>query len=162
MTRTLLVLLCLVLVVLVALAMRWGWRSRMRRQSVLPDLPIVPVDLGPATLTMDGLYVGSTFADSWQDRVVHEGLGVRADARATLYDGGVLIDRQGSSPIFLPAETWDGARLAPGLAGKVMGAGGLFVVRWHLGESLIDTGMRGDDKSSYPAWVNAINGRVSA
>jgi len=162
MIRTLLVLLCFLFVVLAVLGMRRGWRNRMQRQSTLPFLPPVPTELGPPELTLTGLYVGSTFGDSWQDRVVHERLGERADAVATLHGDGVLIDRVGSSPLFLPRTAWAGARLAPALAGKVVGAGGLLVIRWQLGEAMLDTGLRADDKLDYPVWVNAINGKVSA
>ncbi len=156
MTRSVLVLLCLVALAVALLGMRSGWRNRSRRQSALPALPEVPA-LGTALLSTTGLYVGSTFATSWQDRVVHGGLGERADATATLHPQGVLIVRQGSASIFVPAAVIDRARLAPGLAGKVMGAGGLLVVRWRLGDTLVDSGFRADDKTAYPQWVQAIN-----
>jgi hypothetical protein len=49
-----------------------------------------------------------------------------------------------------------------GLAGNVMGQGGLLVLRWRLGPVEMDTGFRADDKTTYPAWVQAINGKVHA
>jgi len=159
--RTLLVLLCVAVVVLALLGMRRGWRNRARRQSGLPPLPAVPAELGGPSLRLTGLYVGTTVADRWQDRVVHQGLGTRAAAVATLHRAGVLIDRAGAAPVFLPRDALHGARLAPGLAGKVTGAGGLLVIRWQLGGAALDTGLRGDDKDDYPAWVHAINGKVS-
>jgi hypothetical protein len=161
-TRALLVLLCVALLVLALLGMRRGWRNRLARQAHLPELAAVPADRGPAGLTATGLYVGSTFAGSWQDRVVHGGLGVRADATATLHPTGLLVDRQGAAPIFVPRSGWVAARLAPGLAGKVMGDGGLLVLRWRLGDAEIDTGFRADDKTTYPEWVHEINSKVTA
>ncbi|HVU91506.1 MAG TPA: transporter [Jatrophihabitans sp.] len=161
MTRALLVLLCVVLVAAGLLGMRRGWRNRLARQSgLLPPLPELPRDLGPALLAGTGLYVGSTFAGSWQDRVLHGGLGERADATATLHERGLLVERQGSSEVFVPRELWREARLAPGLAGMVVGEGGLLVLRWQLGPELVDTGFRADDKSTYPQWVRTINGKV--
>ncbi|MGH8963038.1 MAG: transporter [Jatrophihabitantaceae bacterium] len=158
MTRAWLVVICLLLLALALLGMWRGWRNRAARQSDLADLPAVPSDLGAATLaTLAGLYVGTTFASSWQDRVVHRGLGRRASATATLYPSGVRIDRVGAGPIFLPAAAIVGARLAPGLAGQVVGAGGLLVITWRLGDAELDTGLRADDKAAYPDWVRAIN-----
>lgn len=163
MTRLMLVLACVVLIVLLLLGMRWGWRNRMMRQAALPALPEVPAALGqPVLAPLTGLYVGTTFAASWQDRVVHEGLGERADATLTLHPEGVLLERQGSTPVFLPRADLREARLAPGLAGKVVGAGGLLVIGWRLGEAELDTGFRADDKTAYPDWVRALNTKVEA
>jgi len=106
--------------------------------------------------------VGTTYASSWQDRVVHGGLGERAAATAVLYPAGLLMNRDGSAAFFLPRENWIEARLAPGLAGKVMGEGDLLTVRWQLGNALLDTAFRADDKATYPTWVAAINERVNA
>ena len=162
MTRLLLVALCVALVVLALAGMRVGWRHRLARQVDLPPLPAAPSELGPAHLRTGGLYVGSTFAASWQDRVLHGGLGDRAAAVASLHGAGVLIERQGSTAVFVPRAAWVEARLAPGLAGKVVGEGGLLVLRWRLGPALIDSGFRADDKASYPDWVTTINERVNA
>lgn len=168
MTRALLVIICLALVALALWGMRRGWRARAARQADLAAPPTVPTCLGPAELRATGLYVGTTGAGSWQDRVVHADLGLRADAVLTLHPEGVLVERQGASAIFLPAADLVGARLAPGLAGKVVGAGGLLVVRWRLATSgagsaaELDTGFQADDKSAYPGWVRAIEERVNA
>ena len=68
----------------------------------------------------------------------------------------MLIARQGSPDIFLPADRLVDARLEPALAGKVVGAGGLLVLRWRHGGQLLDTGLRADDKTGYPAWLVAV------
>jgi hypothetical protein len=162
MIRTLLVVVCLVLVGLTLLGMRRGWRNRMLRQSVLPTLPTAPTSLAGELLRSEGLYVGTTYATSWQDRVVHAGLGERAAATAVLYPAGLLLNRDGAESVFVPCENWIQARLVPGLAGKVMGEGGLLAVRWQLGHAVLDTGFRADDKTTYLAWVTAINERVHA
>ena len=159
MVRALLTLLCAIALGLVLVGLRRGWRNRGRRQAGLGALPAAP-PLSEPLLQQDGVYIGTAYATSWQDRVVHAGLGVRANATLTLHPEGVLIDREGAEAVFLPAADLLGARLAPALAGKVMGAGGLLVVQWQLGGSVLDSGFRADDKSSYPAWVRAINERV--
>lgn len=157
MTRLVLVLLCLAMLGLTLFGMRRGWRNRMARQAALPAPPALPSELGTEILRSGGLYVGTTYASSWQDRVVHAGLGLRAAAEAVLYRAGLVLERDGAEAIFIPRDAWLGARLAPGLAGKVMGDGGLLAVRWRLGDAHLDTAFRADDKTVYPAWVSAIN-----
>lgn len=158
MTRVWLVLICLALLGLALVGMRLGWRNRGRRQADLPVLPNVPDQLGePALPPLDGVYVGTAFVSSWQDRVVHGGLGARANATVSAHPEGVLIDREGAGPVFLPAASITGSRLAPGLAGKVVGPGGLLVISWRLGEAELDTGFRADDKTVYPDWVRALS-----
>jgi len=159
--RALLAVGCLIVLLVAVRGLRVGWRHRFERQSSLPDPAAVPDDLGaPALAATSGLYIGSTFATSWQDRIVIGGLGDRATATIALYDAGVLIERAGADPVFVGMAWIVHARLAPGLAGKVVGAGGLLVIRWRLGEVEVDTGFRADDKSDYPAWVRAINESV--
>ena len=167
MTRLLLVLACVAFLLLMLVGMWWGWRNRGRRQANLPALPVAPEALdAPSLPILTGVYVGTTFATSWQDRVVHGGLGLQANASAALHPQGVVIEREGADRIFLPATSITGARLAPGLAGRVVGAGGLLVIRWRLGDgdhtAELDTGLRADDKSAYPQWVRTINGEVTA
>lgn len=158
MIRTLLALAAVIVFVLVIVGMRAGWQHRGQRQAGLPALAPMPAAVGPALAPeLRGLYVGTTVAELWQDRVVAHGLGRRAGATAWLTADGVGIDRDGTDPIFIPSSSIDAAGLASGLAGKVLGAGGLLLIRWRLGESLLDTGLRADDKSIYPAWVRAID-----
>ena len=158
MIRTLLTVAAVVVFLLVLGALRLGWKHRLTRQAGLPPLAAVPAELGATLLPpLSGLYVGTTYASSWQDRVVHGGLGRRAESALTVHEAGVLIERTGDQPVFIPADDLIGARLEPALAGKVVGAGGLLVIRWRLGGTDLDTGLRADDKSQYPAAVHAVN-----
>ncbi|HST47446.1 transporter [Jatrophihabitans sp.] len=157
MTRLLLVAGCVLLFALALAGMRLGWRHRGARQDWLPELPAVPGTLGAELAApLAGLYVGTTLATRWQDRIVARGLGVRAAALARLTEAGVLVERQGSSPVFLPADQLVDARLEPALAGKVVGAGGLLVLRWRHGGQDLDSGIRAEDKTGYPAWLAAL------
>jgi len=160
-TRWLLVAAFGLLFALGVAGMRWGWLRRGRRQDWLPELPSVPATLGSELAApLSGLYVGSTLATRWQDRIVAGGLGARAESTARLTEAGALIQRQGSTPIFIPAPQLIDARLEPALAGKVVGQGGLLVLRWHHGGQDLDTGIRADDKTGYPAWITAIEHRA--
>ncbi|MEP6851367.1 MAG: transporter [bacterium] len=158
---------CLALFALSLYGMRVGWRHRGERQSNLGPLPQIPATLSPPLLPpLTGLYVGTTFADAWQDRVVADRLGLRAACTATLTEQGLLIDRQGTAPVFVPTAAIEAAGVGAGLAGKVTGAGGLLVVRWRLGDApsdrRLDTGLLADDKRVYPDWVQAIDRLVPA
>ncbi|MCW2539021.1 MAG: hypothetical protein JWN95_746 [Frankiales bacterium] len=158
MIRLGLVLLFLVLFVLVLGAMRLGWRRRAATQSGLPPLAELPGSIGdPLVPDLAGLYVGTTFATQWQNRVVVHGLGLRSEAVFRLFGDGVLIDRTGSEPIYIPNDELIDARLEPALAGKVVGPGGLLVLRWQHGAAELDTGVRADDRSGYAAWIASIN-----
>ncbi|HWE88553.1 MAG TPA: transporter [Pseudonocardiaceae bacterium] len=158
MIRLLLVLATLVFFVLCALAMRWGWRNRVRRQSYLPAFPDAP-EAEPADLLLPeqhGVYVGTTLAGDWQDRVAVGGVGLRATATVKLAREGLLFDREGASRVWIPAESLRDARTDRALAGKVMGIDGLLVVRWQVGDYEFDSGFRGDDKDVYGEWVTAV------
>ena len=159
MTRLLLVLACLAFFGLCLAGMRLGWRHRAQRQDGLGGHTDVPTALSePLVAPMTGLYVGTTHADKWQDRVVARGLGLRAAMTTTLTAEGMLIERDGAEPIFVAAADLLDVGVGSGLAGKVMGPGGLLIVRWRddAGTKL-DTGLRGDDKSVYPEWVAAVD-----
>jgi hypothetical protein len=160
MIRIGLVALVVVVFALALVGMWLGWNHRGQRQAALLELPTVPEQLGPSSTDLapelTGLYLGSTTATHWQDRIVARGLGARADSVARLTAAGALIERVGTGPIFIPAEQLIDARLEPALAGKVVGPGGVLVLRWRHGDADLDTGIRADDKSGYPQWVRAV------
>ena len=95
---------------------------------------------------MTGLYVSTTTAGNWQDRIVAQGLGRRAAGAVRLSAEGVCIEREGESDIFVPAADLVAVGTAPGIAGKVMGmADGVLIIRWSLGDATLDSGFRADD-----------------
>lgn len=136
-----------------------GWRGRGRRQELLLGaFPEVPATLGPRRLgPHTGLYVGSTIAPSWQDRVAVGDYGDRAVAEISRFDTGILIDRTGANPIWIPDDQITAIRTERGLAGKVMTADGVLVIRWLLPSGTeVDSGIRADDKTIYPEWVKPL------
>ncbi|MGB3770295.1 MAG: transporter [Rhodococcus sp. (in: high G+C Gram-positive bacteria)] len=135
----------------------WGWKNRQKRQSeAIGTLPTAPDDKGAVTVTAcTGLYVGSTLAPSWQNRIAVGDIGYRATGTLTRFERGILLERNGESDIWMPAESLRAVRTERGLAGKVMTKDGLLVVRWELPTGTeIDTGFRADDKTVYPLWVD--------
>ena len=159
MTRILLSLAVFVFFALCVYGMWHGWRRRQREQAGLPAFPSTPAALGTPRLTTTGVYIGTTNAGNWQDRVQVGDIGFRAEAALSLVPEGVAIERVGASPIFIPAESIRDARTDRGLAGKVMfSEEGLLVVQWENEGHLFDTGFRGDDKDVYGDWVAALVG----
>ncbi|MFD6896323.1 transporter [Rhodococcus sp. NPDC060086] len=160
MDRILLTAAFVALWVVLVLLMWKGWRGRSRRQAeVVGELPAVPDSLGDELIAPStGLYVGSTLAPSWQDRIAVGDLGHRAESALSRHTEGILLDRTGESPIWIPQDSIRAIRTERGLAGKVMTKDGVLVIRWELPSGTeVDTGFRGDDKSVYPAWTREEN-----
>ncbi|GAA2802753.1 transporter [Saccharopolyspora taberi] len=158
MERFLWVLGMAVLAGLVFFAMWRGWRNRARRQAaLLPDFPAVPDDAGEALLpAATGMYVGTTTAGDWQDRIAVGDIGHRAGGTVRLHRSGLLVERDGASPLWIPAESFVDARADHKLANKVVPGAGLLVITWRLGQQRLDTGFRCDDKEVHNDWVEAV------
>ncbi|RDG34908.1 PH-like domain-containing protein [Streptomyces corynorhini] len=147
----------LLFIALVYWLMRQGWKWRGSLQSDLPAPPTAPEDPGEARLRTEGRYHGSTTAGQWLDRIVAHGLGSRSRVELTLTDAGLDVVRPGANDFFIPADRLREARLDKGIAGKVLAEGGLLVVTWQLGDTLIDSGFRSERSAEHAAWVEAIN-----
>jgi hypothetical protein len=158
-----------VVVILIGVVIRQmlrGWTRRGRRQTeLIGTLPAMPDLFGSAVEPPSrGLYVGSTLAPNWLDRVTVGDLGYRSKAALARYPEGILLERSGASPIWIPRESVVGVRTEKAMAGKVIagsaggsrGAGGILVIRWRLPSGTeIDTGFRGDDRADYPRWTSS-------
>ena len=136
-------LLLVVVLVGAALVLIWlGWRNRLRRQSDVEPLPAVPAGLGAPLAAAEGQYVASTTAGDWLDRIAVHQLGVRTNAELNIHPEGVLFDRAGAVPVFIPARRLTGVRQESGMAGKFVEKDGLLVLSWMLGAKELDTGFR--------------------
>jgi hypothetical protein len=149
--------------VLLAYALLRGWRSRAARQGGIAAPPGAPAALGAELVPpLAGVYVATTTAGSWQDRIVVHGLGRRARVRARLHPEGALLDRDGDEPIFLPIADIRAVTTAPGIAGKVMGLPeGVLVITWALGGSDVDSGIRADDPLAQAGWIDAARAALA-
>lgn len=158
MERLLLTALVLAILALGVWGMRRSWLRQARSQSVryppLPEVPEAPGD--PLLPPAPGLYVSTTAAGRWQDRIVTRGMGLRSSATLTLRPAGVVVQRHGAPGFLIPAESLLDAGRARAIAGKVMGTEGLLVITWRLGERPVDTGFRADDIESYDDWIDAV------
>lgn len=138
-----------------------GRKKAAAQEQLIGEMPVAPADPGEPVRGPDtGLYVGSTLAPSWRERVNVGDVSDRATATIAEYAEGVLIARQGASAIWIPRDAISKVRTERGLAGKVMTADGLLVIRWVLPSGTeIDSGIRADDKTIYSGWVSAFAGQ---
>ena len=155
-----------VVVALIGLVIRRmlrGWQNRARRQEdLIGALPAMPDYLGSAIIPpARGLYVGSTVAPNWLERINVGDLGYRCNTVLTRYPQGILLERSSAGPIWIPQNSVIGVRTERGLAGKVVpvgrggsqSAGGILVIRWRLPSGTeIDTGFR-DERRDYSRWT---------
>lgn len=159
--RVLLTAAVLAAVVALWLLMLKGWRARQRRQSDLPPPPVAPEQPGevvvPAT---SGLFVGTTFADDWLDRVAVHDLAHRSAGWLLLDTDGVHVEREGLPELYLPYAVLDGASVGDALAGKVIGPQGMVLLDWRLGGRLLTSGFRADDSTAHRRIVDAVRARL--
>lgn len=159
--KTLLLLTAVVVVVLVVLNMRRSWRYRRHYRAItLAPFPMPPAELagpdGAALLAAaTGVYAGTSMAGDWQDQVMVGDVGVQATATMHLSRAGLLIDRAGATPLWIPTDWMRGVRTGRALAGRVMAADGHLVITWQLGGHLLDTAFRGEEEL-YPDWLEAL------
>lgn len=153
-----------------------GWKHRGERQAELVgEVAAMPEMLGSATIAPTrGLYLGSTLispnslrasgsSPDWLERIAVGDWGYRSKAVLTRYPAGILLERSGATPIWIPQDTVTAIRTVRALAGKVIpGAGrgksdspgGILAIRWRLPSGTeIDTGFRGDDRREYARWL---------
>jgi hypothetical protein len=160
-TPTLIALLIIaaLLAVMVAFFIRQmlrGWLHRAQRQAeMIGALPPLPDTVGSAIVpATKGLYVGSTIAPSWQDRIAVGDLGFRSKAVLTRYPEGIMLQRTGTGPIWIPEESITAIRTERGIAGKALTHDGILAIRWRLPSGTeIDTGFRGDDRRELANWT---------
>jgi hypothetical protein len=149
------VLLVLLIAFIIRQMMR-GWLHRAQRQAEqIGALPPLPDTVGPAIIpATKGLYVGSTIAPSWQDRIAVGDLGFRCKATLTRYPEGIMLQRSGAGPIWIPEHSITAIRTERGIAGKALTHEGILAIRWRLPSGTeIDTGFRGDDRRDLANWV---------
>jgi hypothetical protein len=148
-----------VLAVLIAVliqAMMRGWRRRAQRQAeLIGTLPPMPDTVGAVVIpATKGLYVGTTLVPHWNDRVAAGDLGYRTKAVLTRYPEGIMLQRTGAGPIWIPDDAITAIRIETGVAGKVVAGEGVLAIRWRLPSGTeIDTGFRADNRAEYDRWV---------
>ncbi|TDO48586.1 hypothetical protein EV643_107216 [Kribbella sp. VKM Ac-2527] len=138
-----------------------GWKNRQTRQSDLAPLPSVPA--APDGAKTEGMYVATTTAGDWMDRIAVHELGVRSTADLAVSEAGLVFHRQGASDVFIPADHLTGVRTDRGIAGKVTAeASGLIVVSWTHDGREFDTGFRPRHKADTAGLTESISTLIGA
>jgi hypothetical protein len=157
-------IMAVIVAVLAAFAIRGVLRGLLRRAQrqaeLIGRLPSLPDTVSaPIVAATPGLYVGSTLAPSWLDRIAVGDLGARSKAVLTRHPEGIMVKRRGADPIWIPQESITAIRTERGLAGKVVPPDGILAIRWRLPSGTeIDTGFRGDDRRRYVEWLTKAAG----
>ena len=74
----------------------------------------------------------------------------------TRHSGGILLQRRGAAPLWIPDESITAIRTERAIAGKVLTHDGILAIRWRLPSGTeIDTGFRGNDRRKYAKWLEA-------
>ncbi len=152
-----------VILVLAGWGMWRGWGRRVRASAAaVPAIPAVPDELGATRLgPLEAIYVSSTTAGDWLDRVSAHDLGARSAAEVEVHDTGVLLRRRGATDVFVPADRLRAVGTAPGIAGKFVGGDGLVVLTWESGaDRMLDTGLLVRHRSERPALVQAVQALI--
>lgn len=161
MDRVLLTLGFAAAVVLLWLLMLKGWRGRVRRQGDLPPPPAPPQVPGQVVLpATSGLFVGTTFADDWLDRVAVHDLAHRSAGWLRLSTDGICVEREGLPELYIPYDVVEGVSLGDALAGKVIGPEGMVLVDWRLGGRLLTSGFRADDHAVHRSVVDLVTAHL--
>ncbi|MFK4084520.1 hypothetical protein ACI2LF_10460 [Kribbella sp. NPDC020789] len=137
-----------------------GWRNRQARQAELAPLPEVPAG---NTRGVEGVYVATTSAGDWMDRIAVHELGVRSTADLAVSEAGLIFHRQGAADVFIPADHLTAVRTDRGIAGKVTAEkSGLVVVTWSHDGRELDTGFRPRRKADTAALTASIATLIGA
>jgi hypothetical protein len=147
--------LVVVIAVVIQLMMRAWQRRAQRQEELIGNLPDMPDEVGTATTTLRGIYVGSTLSPAWNDRITVGDLGYRNKAVLMRYPEGILLERVRANPIWIPQESITAVRTERGVAGKVAARNGILAIRWRLPSGVeIDTGFRANNRAEYGGWLD--------
>lgn len=140
-----LVIVMLGLISLALWGMRRGWVNRQRRQADIPE----PMEAGTSgfdvwTVEEPGVFIGTSRAGDWLDRIAVHDLGVRSRAVCHVGECGIWFEREGARSVFIPRIHITALRVGRGIAGTVRSADSVMVVTWSLGDALIESGFRAD------------------
>ena len=137
-----------VIVLVAALLLLWrmmfmGYRGKALRQKRDLPRPIGSRDWKGLSRSLEGVYVSTTDAENALDRIAAHGLGSRSAVQVGFVEEGIGFLRQGARSFVVPLADVVGVGHGPGMVGKWIGKEkGLVVLRWKLGDRVVDTGVR--------------------
>ena len=143
--RIALVVAMLAVIGLALWGMRRGWVNRQARQADVPAPLESPTDPDVWVAEVQGVFIGTSRAGDWLDRIAVHDLGIRS--RATVHAGssGVWIEREAARSCWIPREAVLAVRLDRGVSATARSKESVIIIQWQLGGSLIETGFRADE-----------------
>jgi hypothetical protein len=143
------------------LGMWRGWRRRAASQADLPALPAaLPAEqalVGP----VEAVYLGTTSAGDWLDRVVARTLGRRSPALVTVVRAGVIVDRTPEPRLDIPVSALRGVRADRAGALRAARTEQLLVLTWSHGGRMLETVLRTRHHSDLEAVRAAVRPLVT-
>jgi len=158
--RLLLVALVFAVIAGILLLMRRGWRARGRRQAFLPA-PQARVQEEVVFGPIHGIFLGTVIAGDWLNRVVVHGLGVRSRVEVALTASTLDVYREGAESFSIPLRDLVAVRSDRGIAGKAFERGGMAVVTWNLGGTLVESGVRTTHMEDQDELISMIDDRIN-
>jgi len=128
-------------------------RTVTRQEAGLPPPPACP-PAGPALLSDQARYLGTTFAPSTVRRFNGYGLLGRRLVGLALDEGGLRVDKAGG-PWCIPAGDLRGVEVTSHHAGKEVYADKVLVVDWRLGAATLRSGFVLDEGTA-PRWADRL------
>src|SRR5690606_9059932 len=104
----------------------------------------------------DAIYVSTTLGGSRYERVAGYTLGARSTATIEVTSAGVLLLRPATRSVFIPAAALREVGTSGGMVGKYVGGEGLVVLRWQLGDHVLDTGLRLGHRADVTPVLDAV------
>ncbi len=157
MDRLLPTLLIVTLIAAVIALMFFGWRARRRRQAAITAPLDVPAALSSPGLKVECWYVATTPANEPLERIAVHGLGFRARASIAVHSEGLVLERNGSTPLFVPAVDLRSVARATWAIDRVVEPDGLIVFGWMLGTSPVDSYLRIPDRDAAALVLAAVD-----
>lgn len=121
-----------------------GWRRRSRAQAELPSLPAALATAAVLCGPIEGVYVGTTTAGDWSDRIVAHSLGRRSTASITVSAAGVTVDRSPDPVLAIPADALRSVRVDRAGGGRAVRHDEYVILTWEHGDTVLDTAVRPD------------------
>lgn len=137
-----------VVLLVLALLLLWrmafmGYRGRALRQRNEFPRPLGSRNWKGLHGQVEGVYVSTTDAENALDRIAAHGLGTRSAVSLGFVEEGIGVQREGARSFVIPTDAIVGVGHGPGMVGKWIGKEkGLIVLRWKLGERVVDTGIK--------------------
>lgn len=157
----------MVLIILgVLLLMLRSWRKmRSGDRLGISDLP-APLTQAPQGFEpseeIEALFLGTSLHGQWLSKVLIHDLGSRSRARVSWDSQGILIERNGSSDIYIPRSSLVEVTLGSGVAGSVRAKDSVVILVWDLGDHRIATGVRADTAQGHQGLIGLLESEMSA